>query len=123
MNLKNTDNIEVRNVQGGSFCYFGIQKSIYNIISKNDFNDETIFLQVNIDGLPIFKSSSLQLWPVLARFSDFEPFVIALYGGKEKPRPDALLGEFVEELVDLQQSEIKVHGKLFSYGNHGSIAD
>ncbi|ESP02012.1 hypothetical protein LOTGIDRAFT_111295 [Lottia gigantea] len=41
-------------------------------------------IQVNIDGLPLFKSSSIQFWPILGRLLlpyTAEPFVIGIYVG------------------------------------------
>ena len=42
-------------------------------------------LKINIDDVPLFKSSSCQLWPILCSFDDFHPFVVALFTGEAKP--------------------------------------
>jgi len=47
----------------------------------------TLRLQINIDELPLFKSSSVQLWPILGLLLSVpmkEPVVIALYSGEKK---------------------------------------
>lgn len=61
--------------------------------------------QINIDGLPLFKSSSLQLWPILGlsvTISMNEPVVIGLFLGTKKPDSCAIfLEDFVTELPEL----------------------
>ena len=66
----------------------------------------TVLLQVNIDGLPLYKSSSSQLWPILGLVSNYMdfglslgiPFVIGTFHGHSKPLSlDEYLREFVDE--------------------------
>lgn len=62
----------------------------------------TVSLDVNIDGLPIFKSSKLQFWPILVKFNYFNPFIVALYCGESKPEPlDDYFRDFLEEFMNL----------------------
>lgn len=67
----------------------------------------TFRLQINIDGLPLFKSCNLQLWPILGLFLNFpmkEPVVIGLFSGTKKPNaPDEFLRDFTHELKQLQE--------------------
>ena len=61
-------------------------------------------LQINVDGIPLFKSSSVTLWPILCfvrnvglQFST--PFVVSMFCGKEKPTSAAeFLADFVKEV-------------------------
>lgn len=56
-----------------------------------------------MDGLPLFKSSSLQFWPILGLLQDYtkKPVVIALFCGKSKPTS---LTEYLKDLVsELQE--------------------
>jgi len=43
-------------------------------------------LQFNVDGLPLFKSSATEFWPILClvQNSDTHPFVVRLYCGKKQ---------------------------------------
>ena len=68
---------------------------------------------VNIDGLPLFKSSSLQLWPVLIRFSSFKPVPVALYCGYKKPDMGEYLAEFVGEIEKLLSEPLVVNGSSY----------
>lgn len=87
---------------GGQYHYFGILSSLRDILSKHvhTLRDHcTLRLQINIDGLPLFKSSSLQLWPILGLLlsvSMKEPVVIGLFCGPKKP---SSANEFLEDFV------------------------
>ena len=81
----------------------------------------TIKLQFNFDGLPLFKSSTTELWPILCLVTGVrsKPFVVGIYSGKKKPKKlDEFLYDFVEDLrtllfhgivLDNVQRTIEVH--------------
>lgn len=57
-------------------------------------------LQINIDGLPIFKSTQHQFWSILGRFINTdqkEPFIIGIFSGTSKPND---LDEYFREFLD-----------------------
>lgn len=62
--LKTPRKQEVRLVAPGINYHFGLFNSISNIITSTKNND-CIKIIVNIDGLPISKSSPQQFWPIL----------------------------------------------------------
>lgn len=75
----------------------------HNIIV--DQNTE-FFLAVNIDGLPLTKSTSSSFWPILGTVKSIknlknQVFIIALYYGSEKPKASEFLKKFVEECIEL----------------------
>lgn len=76
--------------------YIGIKKGIENNINIHGYLMVDINLQFNIDGIPIFKSSSTVLWPILAKFGDFKPFLVALYCGSSKPTS---LQEYLQDFI------------------------
>lgn len=63
--LKTQVNLEIVETAGGSLWYNGIEKSIKQLFSTIDC-DITVSLNVNIDGLPLYKSSKTSFWPILA---------------------------------------------------------
>ncbi len=74
-------------------------------------------LQINIDGIPLYRSSTTNFWPILGRLSngyDCRPFVISVYCGPSKP-PDlkSFLGPFIEEMKKLENRSLKVDGRSF----------
>lgn len=81
----------------------------------------TISININIDGIPLFKSSKLQFWPILFNISEMPeiaPMTIAIFHGKTKPISlDDFLNQLVEELIDVLNhgviiNNFKIHVKL-----------
>ena len=82
---------------GGKFVYLGILNCIVRILESytgNRLSLNPIYLKVNIDGLPLFESSSKQFWPILGTFGKMKPFIIALYSEMQKPDP---VSEFLND--------------------------
>lgn len=99
------DKPKIQPLPPGEFVYFGIQRKI-NLISPPP-SPTKLLLQINIGGLPLFRSSSVQFWPILGSFVGITrtPFVIAIFGGKKKPElSDHLLKEFVDEFNLIKNS-------------------
>jgi len=72
----------------GKYIHFGLENQLLRIIQTTNGLPSTLFLQINIDGLPIHKSSNKQLWPIqckLANSKIVHPFVIGVYCGDKKP--------------------------------------
>ena len=60
---------------------------------------QCILLQTNIDGLPLFKSSNLQFWPILGMVDNMpskSPFIVGLFCGVKKP---SVVSEFVKDFT------------------------
>ena len=95
---------------GGQYVYFGIEPGIINILSKYPKAAEklaSIELMINVDGLPLFKSTNDQFWPILCRFNDLDVFVVGLFYGKTKPAPvEEYLHDFLNELDKLKDNGI-----------------
>lgn len=62
---KTPTNIKIQNVAGGLYWYNGLEKCLRQIFSNID-KDIEISLNINMDGLPLFKSSTTTFWPILA---------------------------------------------------------
>ena len=101
---------------GGQYIYLGIEAGITDILSRNSSLIEKhtkVDLMINVDGLPLFKSSTSQFWPILGYFNKVEVFVVALFYGNSKPSSvDDYLDDLVKEL-----DKLKIHGIHFE-GRH-----
>ncbi|KAJ7996429.1 hypothetical protein DPEC_G00236980, partial [Dallia pectoralis] len=63
-------------------------KSTLEAYRSNLTSGMCLKLQINVDGLPLFRSSSTQFWPILGfvqNLPNHKPFVIALFAGNGKP--------------------------------------
>jgi len=100
---------------GGQYIYFGIGTSVLkelacNISALGDGN--LIELVVNVDGLPIHRSSSREFWPILCSFGACTPFLVALYYGRGKPNSvSEFLKDFLEEYAELKDKGLECVGR------------
>ena len=82
----------------GQYIYLGIKNGMERCLQRCKYiNVDTIILKVNIDGLPIFKSTGLDIWPILGMIVRPRPFLIALYSVKGKPTN---CEEFVQDFLN-----------------------
>ena len=63
-------------------------------------------LSLNIDGLPVFKSRNVSVWPIQVAITNIpeissRPFVVAVYCGGQKPQNSDFLLDTIAELKQL----------------------
>lgn len=63
--LSTPRNVEITTVANGKLWFNGIGKNLKQVFSTSN-RDIIISLKFNVDGLPLFNSSKLQFWPILA---------------------------------------------------------
>jgi hypothetical protein len=82
----------------------------------SDLHDNVVDvrLQINIDGLPLFNSSSKQFWSILGRVCspcETDPFVISIFCGEKKPQNvDRYLEDFITDMRVLEQGPVDILG-------------
>ena len=121
--LKNTLNC------GGNFGYLSIFENLFYCI-KNSlvvFKTQYVDLKIKIGiyGIPIFKSSSVQIWPIsfIIRNVGFnKPIPIAVYAGLCKPNFSGFIEQLHKELV-LFKSYANVSGFFIKITNFLFIFD
>lgn len=85
---------------------------------------ENIKLSINIDGLPLFRSSPVEFWSILGSVGDGGIFIIALYKGIGKPAScAAFLKDFVDEIIPYYSDGIEIRGKIYKFEVHCLLAD
>ncbi|CAH0405510.1 unnamed protein product [Chilo suppressalis] len=93
-------NVILKNVEGGQYWHNGIAKPLKSILLNWTDIPDMISININVDGLPIFKSSTNEFWPILGNIFEnprIRPFIIGIYFGKGKPKK---LNEFLEDFVN-----------------------
>lgn len=105
-------------VGGGRYVHFSISSSLkQSILLYSKFiKRNEIKLNVNVDGLPISKSSGSQFWPIMASIEYIDiytaPFIIGIYHGMCKPKDaNEFLSDFANEYILLSATEIIVSEK------------
>lgn len=98
-------------VDSGHYWHNGLIATLKMIFLHLDNVPKCISLNVNIDGLPLFKSSKHQVWPILCNIHEcpnIPPFVVGVYEGTSKPVDlNSFLQPFIEELLELYRSNLK----------------
>lgn len=95
-----------------------IQSQLGNISSNNQLESiKCIELKFNIDGLPLFRGSKFQFWPILClvdNVADISPFPVGIFFGDSKPSNlDQYFGQFITELNVVLVEGITVKNKHF----------
>lgn len=94
------------------FVYFDIYHNLLRCINFNSHEGNKIELLINVNGLPLFKSSSKQHWPKIFHDPDiYKTFPVAIYYyGNNKPRNvHKYLDKFINKINHLQRSGIIVN--------------
>jgi hypothetical protein len=100
--VKTPRSVSVGERCGGQYVYFGQQKALHTVACGEPASSGNLKVQINVDGIPLYKSSSTQFWPILCTVNHSQPLIVALYLGKHKPNSvDDFLADFVQEASDL----------------------
>ena len=123
---------------GGKFAYLSILENLKFAFKTKYLQLKSplcnLKIQVFIDGLPLFKSSKLQLWPILFKISPNAseyllkcsfPLPIAVFCGFSKPKLMPFLDNLVKELMDLKKTPTldDISGHQFVISDISFIAD
>ncbi|XP_018394145.1 PREDICTED: uncharacterized protein LOC108772965, partial [Cyphomyrmex costatus] len=111
--------IKVKVIEPGQYYHFGVENCIkYLVRYSNDFPKSTeIELAINIDGLPLAKSSGSQVYPILCRLIKVNSNVdmIGIYHGYAKPKEaNCYLKDFVEDITKVINTGTIIDNKHYS---------
>ncbi|KAF0745856.1 Uncharacterized protein FWK35_00024025, partial [Aphis craccivora] len=104
---------KIVNMDNGSYIHFGLEKMLTPILKKYfnkiDLNN-VLKLGINIDGLPITKSSKNQLWPILLSIINW------VFQGLTKPLSvTEYFHSFLLDISVLLDSGLCVNDKIFKF--------
>lgn len=102
----NNHSMHIKSVTPGMYYHFGISNELKKIKHFFNISEDSININIGIDGLPISKSSGSTFWPILGSIENVSSstyvFLIGLYWGLEKPLDSNLyLSDLVNELKEL----------------------
>ncbi len=108
----------------GQFAYISMKENIIYAINnglinpenmKKDSNNNILLdIIINVDGMPLYKSSQITIWPILFKIpSMVNPLPIALYCGLGKPDVFSYLQKLANELLDLINNGICYMGNIY----------
>ena len=105
--LKTEKNVEVQMVSGMEYVFLGVESGLRQHFSQ--YPDEVtqttndIEIALNIDGLPVFSSNNMSLWPILCaiHLEPIKVFAVAITYGPSKPSDLTFIVETVAEINNL----------------------
>jgi hypothetical protein len=118
--------VNVVNKCNGDYIFFGLEQGIINVIEQSGLKIDCINVDINVDGLPLHKSSNVQFWPILCRVveSQHQPFVVALYCGNHKPsNVHEFMHDFIIEANSLYENGLTISDKNVSVRVRAFICD
>ncbi|KYN26870.1 hypothetical protein ALC57_03748 [Trachymyrmex cornetzi] len=97
------------------YVYFGLREGLSCINTALHINK--VPLQINIDGIPLYKSSRKQLWPILCKVHHdpdiYKPFVVGIFCGYNKPKNiNQYFRKFINEINTLQHDGLLISNRL-----------
>ena len=112
----------------GNYYHFGLANELTRNMSFFTEPNSVVRLQFNVDGLPLYKSSPLDFWPILCRAFVGEivtkVFPVGLFCGKSKPSSvDEYLGQFIRECNSVIENGLDINGVHFSVEIHSFVCD
>lgn len=115
--LNSMRKVEIREMGDGKYFHFGLRGGIIrSLLSSHKIDNilpSEIHLLVNIDGIPLSKSSRNQFWPILVLIRGGKnPFAAAIYEGNSKPKSAVeFLSPFINELLELIETPILIQNQ------------
>lgn len=92
----------------------GLEKGIKMQLDTGiQFEDNLVKLELNLDGIPIFKSPPTGFWPILGRAlgcKDQQPFLCSAFcGPSHPPSVDDFLQPIIDDVLRLQENGMEHH--------------
>ncbi|XP_031348731.1 uncharacterized protein LOC116174854 isoform X1 [Photinus pyralis] len=115
----------VKSMGRGQYLHLGLENALKKMINQQVQHNNEIDLLINIDGLPISRSSTACLWPILCSDNvTKQVFMVGSYYGHEKPTDVALyLQQFVDEAILLVQNGYCLNNKIYKVNISALICD
>lgn len=100
----------------GRYFHFGLCEMLNRALVFASIDSNVVKIQINIDGLPISKSSNRTFWPILGKVVFpvvSKVFIIGLYCGEKKPGSvHQYLKSFIKDALAGFNTGFFVNGKL-----------
>lgn len=135
--LCNTPNrIDMQTLAGGTYAHYGLERALKEQLRyRHAFlqciadteSPVTLQININIDGLPLSKSSKSQFWTILGKVvgTQFvEPFVIGAFHGSGKPSSvTQFLQPFLTEYTKLYNEGFMYENRCYFVQLNAILAD
>lgn len=127
---KSSSKLQIEKKSGMEYYNFGYANQIRYALGRYPKsivdNLALLLIKDNVDGLPLFKSSNLSCWPLLAKIDNLLPhlvFPVVITVGVSKPQNLEFLNDVVEEMRDISRNGVKFNGRTFDVDFSAHICD
>ena len=118
--LKTCTDYDIKEISGTSYTYMGVKKQLTSQFLRyptpDRENAKFIEISLNVDGLPLFKSTKKSVWPILGAIVNMDPktvFPIAFTYGGSKPQNLDFLHDTIDELKDVLSNGIQIDTEMY----------
>lgn len=115
----------ISNIGNGFYIHLGLENMIFPILKKYhtfiNIPNKVLKIGINLDGLPLSRSSKSQLWPILIDFTNcnlLSKYVlpIGIFHGNTKPKSiHEFFNPFLIDLLTLLNNGINVDGYIYQF--------
>ena len=112
--LQTSRSVPIQTKSGMDYVYFPLAEQLLRHFKRHPLETirktDSLEISLNVDGLPLFKSSAKNLWPVLCAIVNIKPilvFPVVLTCGNSKPKDLEFLEELINELNIILESGLK----------------
>jgi len=125
--LKTPRKVNIQNVKPGQYYHFGLSNCVKQLLSRHSVQHlQFVQVNINIDGLPLFKSSNSQVYPILCNLVENfnEVNIVGIYYGNEKPADaNVFLKDVTEEAINLTTYGITINDHTYPFKINAFICD
>lgn len=127
--LKTTREVQTETKSGMEYVHLGLKNQLDKYLQNYPVgtieNVNTLNLSLNIDGLPLFNSTTKSSWPILCAIlvDPVQIFPVTLTCGKQKPTDLEFMQDTIDELRELMQQGIEFKDHLLQVELKSIICD
>lgn len=112
--LETCQTVIMTKVGSGDYWHHGFEACLREALTPMQNLPKIISVNINVDGLPIYKSSKIEFWPIVFNIYELpqvKPMIIGIYCGSGKPSSlTAFLQPFVTEAQTIFSEGLLMNG-------------
>lgn len=103
--------VGIQSIAGGQYYHKGLETGLRSLFGNMN-ESESIAININVNGLPLYKNGTDQFWPILCNIHNLphiNPIIIGIFHGRQKPtKIEEFLSPFVDEITPILKSGISI---------------
>ena len=128
--LQTSRTISIQKKSGMEYVYFPLAAQLLEHFNRYPVETvreiDSLEISLNIDGLPLFKSSNTNFWPVLCAIVNVKPvivFPVVLTCGSSKPKDLEFLDDLIKDLDNVLKNGVQDANRVLSVSLRCCVCD